>query len=60
VLSLTAILEIIKGVIRFPGEVLSLVRFLKDAPEESREKIMLAMRKEADEFEQSGRPKWDA
>jgi len=53
---MAAILEIISGVLKFPGQVLALIRMLKDTPEESREKIMLAMRKEADSFANTGRP----
>jgi hypothetical protein len=56
VLTLTTILEIIQGVLKFPGEVLALVRILKDTPEESREKIMAAMQAESAKFAETGRP----
>jgi hypothetical protein len=55
-MSLTVILEIISGVLKFPGEVLSLIRILKDTPEESREKIMAAMQAESAKFAETGRP----
>jgi len=57
-MTFSAILEIISGALKFPGQVLALVRLLKDTPEESREKIMIAMQKEADKFAESGRPTW--
>lgn len=57
-MTIAAVLEIIKGVLSFPDEVLSLIRMLKGTPEENRQKIMLAMQKEADSFEQTGRPQW--
>ena len=58
-MTVAAVLEIIKGVLQFPDAVLSLIRILKDTPEESREKILVAMRAEADKFQDTGRPNWD-
>jgi hypothetical protein len=58
-MTLAAILEIIQGVLKFPAEVLSLIRILRDTPEESREKIMIAMQKESDQLDKTGRPTWD-
>lgn len=57
-MNVAAVLEIIKGVLKFPGEVLALIRMLRDTPEESREKIMAAARTEADRFAKTGRPEW--
>ena len=58
-MTFAVILEIILGALKFPSEVLALVRILKDTPEQSREKIMAAMQKEADSFAQTGRPTWN-
>jgi hypothetical protein len=55
-MTLTAILEIISGVLAFPGEVLSRVRMLKGTPEAQRESIMASVQKAATDFSASGRP----
>lgn len=52
-------LEIIVGVLKFPEQVLALVKLLKDTPAESREKIMARIKDESDQLAKTGRPKWD-
>lgn len=58
-MTVSAILEIIQGVLKFPDAVLALVRALKDTPEESRQKVLAAMQKEADSLAATGRPDWN-
>lgn len=58
-LSLQAILEIVSGVLKFPGEVLALIRVLQGTPAEQQSKIMEAIARERDSLEKTGRPTWD-
>jgi hypothetical protein len=55
-MTLAAILEMIQGVLQFPGEVLSLVRVLKGTPEAQREAIMASVQAAQAGFSQTGRP----
>lgn len=55
-MGLLEILSLISGVLKFPGEVMALIRLLQGTPEEHRQKIMEAIQKEADSFKNTGRP----
>ncbi len=59
IMGLTAILEIVKGVIAFPSVVLEFVRLLQKTPQENHEAIVSRIRLEAQHFQETGRPTWD-
>lgn len=58
-MSLTLWLEVIKGVLAFPKEVLAVIRFFQKTPAEKHEDLLKAIQKEAEAFEQTGRPTWE-
>lgn len=49
-------LEVIKGVLAFPKEVLALVQLLKGTPAEQRQAIMVRVMGERDSAKETGRP----
>jgi hypothetical protein len=49
-------LQIIKGVLAFPGAVIELVKLLRKTPQENHEKILKETAEEADKFDKTGRP----
>lgn len=55
-MTIGAILEIILGVLKFPGEVSALIRLLSKSPDEKRQEIMQSMQKQLDDFENTGHP----
>jgi hypothetical protein len=57
-LGLIEIIELIKGVLAFPGIVLEFVKLLKSTPQENHEAILKRVREEASAFEETGRPTW--
>lgn len=57
-MGLGAILEIISGVLKFPGVILEFVRLLKKSPAEKHDDIIKKIQEEAAQFEDSGRPDW--
>lgn len=59
-MSLTGWLEIIKGVLSFPGEVLALVRVLQGTPDEKRQALVSQIQKMSDDFKETGRPTWES
>jgi hypothetical protein len=58
-LTLSAILEIIKGVLQFPSVVLEFVRLLQKTPQENHETLLKRITEEAERFEETGRPTWN-
>lgn len=58
-MGLVEILAIINGVLKFPGEVLALIKILQKTPQEKREQIMQSVQAESDKFAAGGRPEWD-
>lgn len=57
-MGLADILAIIKGVIYFPDTILEFVKILQKTPQENHEAILDASRKEAMNYEETGRPQW--
>lgn len=57
-MSLGLILEIIVGILKFPGEMLAFVRLISKSPEEKRQEIMLQVGAWIDESSGGERPKW--
>jgi hypothetical protein len=55
-MTLAAWLEIIKGVLAFPGEVLALVQMLRGTPAEQRQAIMARVMGEKAAAQETGRP----
>lgn len=54
------IIELITGVLKFPSEVLALVRVLKGTSDEQRQAVVAQVQKMSDDFKNTGRPTWDA
>ena len=57
-MTFAAILELIKGVLKFPDAVLKLIRVLQKTPAEKRDDILKKMDEEFQKFEDTGRPTW--
>jgi hypothetical protein len=57
-MQLAAWLEVIKGVLAFPKEVLAIVRLFQKTPEEKHQDLVAAIQKEAAVFQETGRPSW--
>lgn len=58
VLGLTGWLELLNGILQFPGQILGLVRILKKTPLERHQELLSSMAKEAEAFQETGRPTW--
>lgn len=57
-MTLTAILEIVSGILKFPDAIYKFVLLLKKTPQEKHDALLGAAQAEADKFEQTGRPTW--
>lgn len=57
-MAIAQILELISGVLAFPGQVLAIIRILKKTPQENHDDLLKSMAAEADKFAQTGRPTW--
>ena len=53
-----AILDIISGVLQFPGQITALIKILRSTPAENQAKIMEHIQTAAHDFNASGRPTW--
>jgi len=58
-MSLPLILQAVLAALRFPGEVVALVKLLSKSPEEKRQEIMLSVNRWMDESSSGDRPKWE-
>jgi len=58
-MSLKIILEIVLGILKFPDQLLKIIRLFRKTPQEVHEEIMKKVAAEAAKFEESGRPTWD-
>lgn len=52
------ILELILGVLQFPGQILKLISALKTTPAEQHDALVKSMLLEAEKFKSTGRPSW--
>jgi hypothetical protein len=57
-MSLVAILELISGVLSFPDKILEMIRIFRKTPTERHDEIVKKIAKEAEQFEETGRPQW--
>lgn len=57
-MGLVEIIDLIKGVLQFPGVILQFIQLLRKTPEQKHEELMIGIRKEAQKFEDTGRPTW--
>ena len=51
-------LALLTGLLKFPRELLDLVKFLQDTPEENRQEAAASVRKSIDVFRKTGRHEW--
>lgn len=51
-------LEILQGVLKFPGELLQLIRIIQKTPAEKHDDLVQAAAKESDKWNTEGRPTW--
>ena len=58
-MSLAVILEIIVGILKFPGEVSAFIRLISKSPEEKRQEILKNIEIESRKLDREGRPGWD-
>lgn len=58
-MTFAVVLEIIQGLLRFPGEILSLIRILGGVPAEKRQGLLKSIQEEALALQKDGRPTWD-
>jgi len=58
-MTLAQVLELLKGVLQFPGIVLEFVKLLRKTPQEKHEEILKLVNAEAAKFEEHGRPSWE-
>lgn len=54
-----AIIELITGILKFPHEVLALVRLLQGTPDAQKQDVMKAIEAASVNFQKTGRPTWD-
>lgn len=57
-MTFAAIIDLIKGVLQFPGAIQKLIVTLRETPAEQRDDLMKAMLAEGDNFKKTGRPTW--
>lgn len=57
-MTLLAWVELLTGVLKFPGEIHKLIVLLSKTPAAKRSELITALQKEADSIAQTGRPKW--
>lgn len=57
-MNLSQILDLILGVLQFPGQVSSLLSALRSTPVENHDALIKTMLAEAENFKTSGRPTW--
>lgn len=57
-MNLAAILAILPAFFKFFDQIQWFVKTLEKTPEEKRQELFAAIRKEADDYEASGRPNW--
>lgn len=55
-MSFAVILEIILGVLKFPGEVSAFIRLISKSPDAKRQEITAEIQKQLQSFEDTGRP----
>lgn len=59
-MTIAVILEIINGVLKFPTEILKLIRILKQTPEQAHQALIDQISKEAETYLEKGtRPNWN-
>jgi hypothetical protein len=58
-MSLTLIIQAVLAALRFPGEVIALVKLLSKSPAERQQEIMLQVNAWMDESSSSERPHWE-
>lgn len=56
---MATIIELISGLLKFPQEILLLIKILSKTPVEKQADLMVAIQKEADNYAKTGRPSWE-
>lgn len=55
-MTFAGIIEIVKGVLAFPDQILKLIQVLKKTPQEKHDELLAKIASEAKQFEDTGRP----
>jgi hypothetical protein len=58
-MTVLGIIELVKGLLQFPGVILEFVRLLQKTPQEKHDALLKQIQIESEKFEQTGRPSWD-
>lgn len=58
-MTVLGIIELVKGLLQFPGVILEFVRLLQKTPQEKHDALLKQIQKESEKFEETGRPSWD-
>lgn len=58
-MTVASILEIIDGLLKFPNEILALVKMLKGTASEADAAIVAKAQSDWDTLQKTGRPTWD-